>query len=155
MPRQSTKPVQSATTIVTAGERSDFTRRALSAASTVARLTSSRRDSSSSCRPKAFTTRIDSSPCSTTATMSLWWCRTSCVARLTTRLSRATNSSKNGVTPTAMSAKSNSSQSMRPSMPMMVSRSTRMSSVDDDAKPWMVSMSSVMVDSSAPVWWLS
>ena len=40
-------------------------------------------------------------------------------------------------------------------MPTMVSRSVKMSSVDDDAKPWMVLMSSVMVESSAPVWWLS
>ena len=44
-----------------------------------------------SCRPKAFTTRIDSRPCSTTATMLLCCRRTSCVAFFTAFLNRDTN----------------------------------------------------------------
>ncbi len=70
-PRHITKAVQNDTVRPTMGERSDLMRRALSDAATMSRLTSPRRFSSSSWRPKALTARIDSSPCVTTATMSL------------------------------------------------------------------------------------
>ena len=63
--------VQSETMAVTTGDSSDLTRRALSAASTVARLAVSSRACSRSSRPNACTTRIDSSPCCKTATISL------------------------------------------------------------------------------------
>ena len=71
VPRQSTNAVQNDTTTATTGDRSDLTRRALSAAFTVARLASPSRAASTSCAPKACTVRIDSSPDWTTATMSL------------------------------------------------------------------------------------
>ena len=44
---------------------------------------------------------------------------------------------------------------MMPSMPTIVSRSTRMPSVADEAKFWIVFTSVVMVESSAPIWWVS
>ena len=66
-------------------------------------------------------------------------------------LKRKTNSSRNGVTATAISVKSQLSQNMSPSMPTMVIRSTRMPSVDDDAKSCTVETSLVIVDSSVPV----
>ena len=81
--------------------------------------------------------------------------RTSCVAFFTAFLNRDTNKSKNGVTATAISVKSQFSQNMMKSMPMIVSRSTAISSVDDDAKLWMVWTSAVIVLSSAPLWCLS
>ena len=108
-----------------------------------------------SCRPYAFTTRTDSRPCCTTATISLWCLRTSWVAFFTARLNRATNSSRNGVTAIAISAKSQSSQNMMPSMPTIVSRSTRMPSVPDEAKFWIVFTSVVMVERIAPTWCVS
>src|SRR5207237_1274910 len=83
---------------------------ALRAACTAARLASWRCSSSSSWRPKAFTTRMDSSPCCTTPTMSLSRRRTSRVAFLTAFLKRTTKRRRNGATPTAMSAKSQLSQ---------------------------------------------
>ncbi len=88
------------------GESSDFTRRALSAAWTVSMLASLSRSSSVSCRPNALTERTDCKPCWTTPTMSLWRLRTSCVAFFTAFLKREMKHSRNGVTPTAMSAKS-------------------------------------------------
>ena len=66
--------------------------------------------------------------------MSLCRMRTSCVTSFTAFLKRNTNSSRNGVTPTAISAKSQSSQNISPSMKTIVSRSTRMPSVADEAK---------------------
>ncbi len=71
VPRYSTNPVHKATAMETAGESSDFTRRAASAASTVARLTSLRWASSVAWAPNACTTRADSRPCCTTAMTSL------------------------------------------------------------------------------------
>ena len=88
------------------GDISAFTRRALSAAFTESMLALSSRCSSVSWRPKASTVRTDSKPCCSTLTMSLWRLRTSCVAFFTAFFSRATNNSRKGVTPTAMSAKS-------------------------------------------------
>ena len=154
-PRQMTIAVHSAMTMLTTGDSSDFTRRALSAASTCARLASSIRPCSRSCRAKAFTTRTDSSPCWTTATMSLCRFRTSWVTLFTDFLNRITNSSRNGVTPMAISAKSHSSQNMSPSIITIVSRSTRMPSVADEAKFWTVATSLVIVDRSGPVCWWS
>ena len=149
------KPVHSATTTVTPGDSSDLTRRAPSAAATCARLASPIRVRSKSWRPKALTTRTDSSPCCTTATMSVWRRRTSCVACFTSFLKCSTNSSSTGVTPTAISAKSQLSQNIRPSMPMIVMMSTRIPSVADDAKPCTVATSLVIVDRSGPVCWWS
>ena len=143
--------VHIATTTVTTGDSSDFTRRAFSAASTCERLASPMRSCSRSCRANALTTRTDSRPCWTTATMSLCRRRTSWVTFLTDFLNRITNSSRNGVTPIAISAKSHSSQNMRPSIMTIVSRSTTMPSVADDAKFWTVVTSLVIVDSSGPV----
>ena len=59
------------------------------------------------------------------------------------------------MTPTAISVKSQSSQNMRPSMKTMVTRSTTMPSVDDEAKPWTVATSLVIVDISVPVFAVS
>ena len=143
------------TVTATTGESSDFTRRAFSAAWTVAWLASNRCASSSSWRPKAFTTRMDSSPCCTTPTRSLSRRLTSRVAFLTALRKRMTNRRRKGATPTAMSAKSQLSQNIRPSIPVMVKRSTTIPSVEEDAKPWMVAMSSVMVLRSVPVWCVS
>jgi hypothetical protein len=155
VPRQSTNAVHAATTMVTTGERTDLMRRAFSDASTVARLAASIRCASRSCRPKASTTRIEPRPCSTTETMSLCLRRTSRVAPLTAFLKRATNSSRNGVMATAISAKSQFSQNMIPSMPTIVIASTRMTSVADDAKSCTVATSLVIVESSAPLCSLS
>ena len=83
--------------------------------------------------------------------MSLWRRRTSCVAFLTAFLKRETKSSRNGVTPTAMSAKSQLSQNITPSIPMIVRRSTKMPSVAPEAKFWIVVMSVVIVESRFPV----
>ena len=55
----------------------------------------------------------------------------------------------------AISAKSQSSQNMMPSIPTIVSRSTKMPSVPDEAKFWIVFTSVVMVERSAPTWWVS
>lgn len=154
-PRQSTKAVQAATITVTTGESSDFTRRARSAASTVAWLATSRRDSSRSSRPKALTDFSDSRPCCTTATISLWCVRTSCVAFLTACLKRATKNRRKGVTPTATSAKSQSRYSISASMPTMLQASTRIESSADEAKSWIVATSVVIVLSIAPVWCVS
>jgi hypothetical protein len=102
-----------------------------------------------------LTTRIDSSPSCTTETISAWCLRTSCVAFFTARLKRATKSKRNGVAAMAISAKSHSSQNMMPSMPTIVMRSTRIPSVPDEAKPWMVFTSEVIVERIAPVWCVS
>ena len=150
-PRQRTNAAQQATVTDTIGESSDFTRRAFNDASTVSRLASARRLSSSSCRPNALTTRIEVSPSWTTSSISLCLRRTSRVAFFTARRNRATNSSRNGATATAISAKSQLSQNISPSIPAIVSRSMKMLRVDEEAKPWIVSMSSEMVLSSAPV----
>ncbi len=152
VPRHSTNAVQIATTIATTGPSSDFTRRALSAAATVARLASSIRFASRSCRSNALTERTEPSPCCATATISLCRLRTSRVASLTAFLKRITNSSRNGVTPTAISAKSQLSQNMMPSMPTIVIMSTTIDSVADDAKSCTVATSLVSVDSMLPVW---
>ena len=56
-----------------------------------------------------------------------------------------------GVTATTIKVKSQFSQNIIPSMPRMVNKSTMMLSVDEDAKPWMVWMSVVIVLSRAPV----
>jgi hypothetical protein len=77
------------------------------------------------------------------------------VTSFTAFLKRMTNSSRKGVTPTAISVKSQSSQTIRPSMNTMVSRSTMMSSVDDEAKSCTVETSLVIVDISAPVFAVS
>ena len=58
------------------------------------------------------------------------------------------------MTPTAISAKSQLSQNMMPSMPTIVIMSTTIDSVADDAKSCTVDTSLVSVDSSAPVWWV-
>jgi hypothetical protein len=147
--------VQSDTTTVTTGERSDLIRRAFSAASTAAWLASFRCSSSSCSRPYALTTRIDSSPSWTTATMSLCRWRTSWVAFLTAFLKRETKRSRNGVTATAISVKSKFSQNIRPSMPMIVRMSTKIPSVEPEAKFWMVVMSVVIVERRFPVCCLS
>ena len=94
---------------------------------------------------------MDSRPCCTTATIWLCSLRTWWVAFFTAFLKRDTKNSKNGVTPTAIMVKSQLSQNIRPSMLTMVSRSTKMLSVEDEAKPWMVWMSVVMVLSRVPV----
>jgi hypothetical protein len=59
------------------------------------------------------------------------------------------------VTPSAISVKSQSSQNISPTMKTMVIMSTRMLSVEDDAKFCSVVTSVVMVDISAPVLALS
>ena len=41
-----------------------------------------------------------------------------------------------------------------PSMQTIVSISTRMFKVDDEANPWIVWMSVVMVLNMVPVWWV-
>ncbi len=74
---------------------------------------------------------------------------------MTAFLKRMTNISRNGVTPTAISVKSQSSQSMSPSMNTIVTRSTTIPSVDDEAKLWTVETSLVIVDISAPVFAVS
>jgi hypothetical protein len=150
-PRHKTRAVHSATTTATTGERSDLTRRALSAAFTVARLASPSRDASTSCAPNVCTVRIDSRPVWSTDTMSLSRRRTSRVAFLTARLNRVTNSSRNGVIATTSSVKSQLSQNIRPSIPTMVMKSTRMLSVSDDTKSCTVETSSVIVLRSNPV----
>ena len=81
--------------------------------------------------------------------------RTSRVTSLTAFLNRTTNISRKGVTPTAISVKSQSSQNIRPTIKTIVTRSTIMPSVDDDAKPWTVETSLVIVDISVPVLALS
>ena len=86
-----------------------------------------------------------------TATISLWRTRTIRVTSLTAFLSRITNSSRNGVTPIAISVKSQSSQNMSPSMKTMVRRSTKIVSVDEDANACTVETSLVSVDISDPV----
>ena len=55
------------------------------------------------------------------------------------------------MTPTAIRAKSQLSQNIRPSMPTIVIRSTAIDNVDDDAKSCTVDTSAVIVDSNAPV----
>ena len=70
---------------------------------------------------------------------------------MTAFLKRMTKSSRNGVTATAISVKSQLSQNMSPSMPTIVIRSTTMPSVDDDAKSCTVETSLVIVESSVPV----
>ena len=55
------------------------------------------------------------------------------------------------MTATAISVKSQLSQNMSPSIPTIVIRSTRMPSVDAEAKPCTVATSLVIVDSSVPV----
>ena len=55
------------------------------------------------------------------------------------------------MTPTAISVKSQSSQNIRPSMKTMVSRSTTMPSVEEEAKLCTVDTSLVMVDIRVPV----
>ena len=89
---------------------------------------------SRSCRPKALTTRIDSSPCCTTATMLLCCLRTSCVAFFTAFLNRETSNSMNGVTRHSDQVKSQLSQNMTTSMPTIVNISTTIPRVEDDAK---------------------
>ena len=147
--------VQSATTMLTTGDSSDLTWRALSAASTVAWLAASMCASSRSCRPNALIARTDPRPSWTTATTSLCRTRTVRVTSFTAFLKRMTNISRKGVTPTAISVKSQSSQIIRPSMKTMVKRSTTMPSVDDEAKLCTVDTSLVMVDISAPVFAVS
>ena len=83
--------------------------------------------------------------------MSLCRLRTSRCTSLTAFLKRITKSSRNGVTATAISVKSQLSQNMSPSMPTIVIRSTRMPSVDADAKLCTVATSLVIVESSVPV----
>ena len=78
---------------------------------------------------------MDSRPCCTTATISDCSLRTSCVAFFTAFLNRDTKNSRNGVTATAIRVKSQFSQNIRPSMATMVSRSTRMFRVEEEAKP--------------------
>ena len=56
---------------------------------------------------------------------------------------------------TTSSAKSQLSQNIRPSMPTIVIKSTRMLSVDDDTKSCTVETSSVIVLRSTPVWCVS
>ena len=70
---------------------------------------------------------------------------------MTAFLKRMTNISRKGVTPTAISVKSQSIQNIRPSMRTTVMRSTTMPSVDDEAKLCTVATSLVMVDISVPV----
>ena len=50
-----------------------------------------------------------------------------------------------------ISVKSRLSQSITPSMPAIVSRSTRMLSVDEETKSWTADTSSVIVLRSSPV----
>jgi len=76
------------------------------------------------------------------------------VAALTAFLNLETKSSRKGVTAMAIRVKSQLSQNMRPSMQTMVSRSTRMLSVEEDAKPWIVWMSVVRVLRMVPVSWV-
>src|SRR5664280_409120 len=97
---------------------------------------------------------IDSKLCCTTATISDCSLRTWCVAFFTAFLNRETNSSRNGVTPMAISVKSQFSQNINTNMQTIVSMSTRMFKVEDDANPWIVCMSVVIVLSIAPVWWV-
>ncbi len=59
------------------------------------------------------------------------------------------------MTPTAMSVKSKSSQNMMPSIPMIVRMSTKIPSVEPEAKFWIVVMSVVMVERRFPVCCLS
>ncbi len=155
LPRQRTKPTHSATITATIGDKSDFTLLAFRAALISARLASARCRSSSSCRPNAFTTRIVSSPCCTTPTMSLCRRRTSRVAFLISFLNLATKSKRIGATATATSAKSQLSQNIKQSIPITARTSIKMLSVEDDAKSWIVSMSSIRVLRSAEVWWVS
>ena len=143
--------VQIETTSPTTGERSDLTRRALSAACTVARLAAPSRAASTSCASKACTVRTDSSPACSTASTSPWRRRTSRVAFFTAFLNLATKSSRNGVMPTTSSVKSQLSQNIRPSIPAMVMMSIRMLSVDEETKSWTAATSSVSVLSSRPV----
>ena len=107
---------------------------------------------SRSWRSNALTERTEPNPCCATATISLWRLRTSRVASFTAFLKRITNRSRKGVTPMAISAKSQFSQNMMPSMPTMVMTSTMIDSVAEDAKSWTVETSLVRVDRSEPVW---
>ena len=59
------------------------------------------------------------------------------------------------MTATAIKVKSQLSQNIIASIPTMVSKSTAISKVAEEAKAWMVSTSPVIVLSSAPVWCLS
>ena len=77
--------------------------------------------------------------------------RTSWVAFFTAFLKREMKNSRNGVTATAIRVKSQLSQNIRPSIDTIVSMSTRMLRVDEEAKAWMVAMSVVMVLRSVPV----
>ena len=143
--------VHSATTTPTTGDSSDLTWRAFSAASTVAWLAASMCANSRSCRPKALIARTEPSPSCTTATTSLCRTRTVRVTSLTAFLKRMTNISRKGVKATAISVKSQSIQSIRPSISTTVRMSTTMLSVDEEAKLCTVATSLVMVDISVPV----
>ena len=54
----------------------------------------------------------------------------------------------------AISVKSQFSQNINANMQTIVSMSTRMFKVEDEANPWIVCMSVVIVLSMAPVWWV-
>ncbi len=77
--------------------------------------------------------------------------RTSRVALFIVRRNLAMASSSNGVMPTTSSVKCQLSQNIRPSMPTIVVKSTRIPSANDDTKSCTVDTSSVIVLRSAPV----
>ena len=83
-------------------------------------------------------TCIDSNACCTTLTIPACSLRTAWVAFLTAFLNRDTKKSKKGVTASAIRVKSQLSQNIKASMLTIVSKSTKMFSVDEDANAWMV-----------------
>jgi hypothetical protein len=68
----------------------------------------------------------------------------------TALLTRSTNAASSGVTASAISAKSQRSQSITPIMATSDRVSVRMVRVEDDAKAWMVCTSPVSVLSRVP-----
>ena len=133
-PRHSTRPVQIATARPTTGESSDDTRRAFSQAVTVSLLADTSCRSSKSWRSKACTTSIPSSPCCSVEVRSAWRWRTSRVAFLISPLTRNTNTARNGITVSAIRAKSHRSTNITMIIPKIVNVSVIRFSVDTDAK---------------------
>ena len=66
-------------------------------------------------------------------------------------LNRKMSRSRTGVNATAIRVKSQSSQNINPTMNTMVRKSITISSVEDEAKSWIVATSLVMVDTSVPI----
>ncbi len=83
--------------------------------------------------------------------MSLWRARTSRVSAFTRLLETKHDSSRNGIAASATRVTSHSSHSMSASMNTIVTTSTTMSSVEDDATPARSRRRAVIVDIRLPL----